>query len=148
MVRGVIEMANKSDGLEVGTYLRGAQLETVELAEALTASDRGLPLKVTGIAADHTLKVSKADTAADTPNFVSIKGSEGAVGDYVEVLLKGDVVVKTVDGAITVGSPITNKDGVFAALPSDTTGYYPHSVGFARSEFADGDDGLVCFRGI
>ena len=145
-----VDMTNKSPDWEIGEYGRGAMLETVELAEALTSADRGTTLKVTGIATDHTLKVSKADAVSgtDTPNFIAIKGSEGAVGDYVEVLLRGDVCVQNVSGAIAVGDPITSKAGRIAKVPAPVANVYPNPIGFARAVFADGDDGLVCFRGI
>ena len=140
-------MAEKSkDFGPIGSYGRGSVLETVEIkTAALTSADVGKPLKATGVNSDGQMQVEVAGSS-DHVNYVAILESVGAVGDLIQVLLRGDVVIKQSDGAITAGSPVTNKGGKFILL--GTSGMFVHPLGFARVTFADGDSGLICFTGM
>ena len=87
---------------------KGSMLETVELNANLGSVDVGKLLKASGTNSAGQLKVKVAGNGVASP-FVAIKESVGSSGDLVQVLLRGDVKIKTSDGAIAVGGGIWTK---------------------------------------
>ena len=136
-------MADLSKHFDLGEYGKDAVIESVELSGAITSADYGRIAKITGVATDGLSKVAKGSGNTDKANYVIIRGSEGKVGDMVQMLVRGTVKV-LFGGAVSAGGSLEAKAGKVIAKAGSAS---PETCGWSRvTTTADLDTGLIYFQ--
>ena len=134
-------MADKSKHFDLGEYGKDACLESVQLGAAVSSSHYGNTYKITGVNSDGQAIVAPV-TGTDTPSYVCVRGSEGAQGDIVPMVVRGTVKV-TLGDTIAAGAALAIK---MAKIQTSTGSSESNVIGWSRVAAADTDTGLIYFQ--